>query len=171
MKVRACLCLIVGVAALGGWSAARAPLTAESLGLDFWRVGALEDHVRSGEDRFAELEREDEIIMDRTAARHRILTDLLAERVTLDEAGQGFLALNRTDPTGLEFLRTHHPAGTDSDRALRQVVIHLASHLAAGSGERAGLLKCELSATRPHISWPPEGLHPDRLPPAASEAD
>ncbi len=153
MKVRACLCLIVGVAALGAVALSRSPLTAEGLGLDFWRVGDLEDEVSSGEDRYAELGREDDVVMDRTAARHRILADLLAERITLDEAGQGFLALNLTAPTGLEYLRLQHPAGTDLDRALRQVVIHLANHLAPGCEERARMLKCELETTRPHIEW------------------
>lgn len=98
MKMRTRSFIGVGVAALGVLAWAQSPLTAEEMGLDFWNVGELEKQIANGERRHAELERNDQVVMNRIRLRHQILDNLLADKITLDEAGRGFAALNASDP-------------------------------------------------------------------------
>ncbi len=153
MKMRTRSFIGVGVAALGILAWAQSPLTAEEMGLDFWNVGELEKQLAHGERRHAELERNDQVVMNRVRLRRQILDNLLADKITLDEAGRGFAALNATDPTVGGVLKTQFPDGTDIDRAVRQVIKHLACHLTPGSAERAERLRCEGAAARPDLAW------------------
>ena len=151
MKVRTCSIIGVGLLVCGVAAGARSAVTAEDLGLDFWRVPDLENQVASGEDRYAELDRQDDAVKARMVVRNQLLADLLAAKITLDEAGRAFLALNRQDTSIIEAMRLYHPAGTDSDRAFRQVVRHMAAMASPGCRDRAEDLKCELAARHPHI--------------------
>ncbi len=153
MKMRTRSFIGVGVAALGVLAWAQSPLTAEEMGLDFWSVGELEKQIANGERRHAELERNDQVVMNRIRFRRQILDNLLADKITLDEAGRGFAALNASDPVVGSVLKMQFPDGTDFDRAVRQVIKHLAGHLTPGSAERAELLRCELAAARPDLAW------------------
>lgn len=151
MKVRTCSIIGVGLLACGVVAWSRSAVTAEDLGLDVWRVPDLENQVASGEDRYAELDRQDDVVKARNAVRNQLLADLLAGKITLDEAGRAFLALNRQDNSVMEAMRLYHPAGTDLDRAFRQVVRHMAAIELPGCRNRAEELKCELAASHPHI--------------------
>jgi len=153
MKMRARSYIGVGLLAFGVTAWYGSPVSAEELGLDIWHVGELENQMKRGERHATDLERRDQITLERIRIRGVILANLLAGKTTPEEAGRGFLALNQSDATVLAHLRAAHPAGTDTDRAIRQMVVHLESHHLAGSRERALTLKCELAVTHPHITW------------------
>lgn len=140
--------LVVGVTAWYG-----SPVSAEELGLDIWHIGDLENQMKRGERHATDIERRGQITLERIRLRGVILANLLDGKTTLDEAGRGFLALNQSDPTVFAHLKVTHPAGTDMDRALWQLVSHLAKHYLPGSAERAVTLKCEMAVTHPHITW------------------
>ena len=153
MKMRTRSIVGVGLAAIGVLAWTQSPLTAEEMGLDIWNVSDLETQIARGERRNSELDRADQLIQERIRFRQRILANLYEEKITLEEAGRGFLTLNLTEPTAIGYLRTTSPKGTDLDLSVRQVVMQMRCFPAAGSAERHDMLKCELAVARPHMAW------------------
>lgn len=134
------------------------PITAEQAGLDFWNANRLTKEIAREECNRCELEQHGEAVRKRMDLRGQILANLLEEKITLQEAGQGFLDLNRLEPCVMTYLRISHPEGTDLERSCTQVVQHMRNSGLPGSVERYHELRCELETIVPrgstaHVSW------------------
>ncbi|WP_020472150.1 hypothetical protein [Zavarzinella formosa] len=149
IRTRSVTCLGFVALCVGIWF--QSPVTAEEIGFDFWNLGELEDQISRGEVRNREIDRNDQQILSRMALRQEILKNLIAEKITLEEAGRGFLALNQTEPAAIGYLRIMYPNGTDLDRAIYQVVIQMNVSQHPGSRECHEVLKCEVLAICSHI--------------------
>jgi len=115
----ACLTAVVTV----GVTAYPAP--AEELGTDLWNGPDWRTRLSETEVRARELRRQEEVIVRRTALRTEVVDDLIAGRVTADDAVVRFAELNRTGPATLRRVRERYAGDTDDERAGWQLVGHL----------------------------------------------
>lgn len=120
-------------------------VTAEEWGIDFWRIGEFEEQIARSENRRFEMEKLDQQITGRTVIRQGIIDNLVADRISLAEAGRGFLALNKTDPAPLNYLRMSFPTLNDNEISVVQVQMQLRYHpRGADCTER---VRCEAAGT------------------------
>ncbi|WP_157369347.1 hypothetical protein [Zavarzinella formosa] len=82
--------------------------------------------------------------LNRMALREQILINLRDEKITLEEAGRGFLAINQTDEAILRHLDTFFSGETDLERSTRQVVAQMRCSILPDSHECYLRLKSEL---------------------------
>jgi hypothetical protein len=116
-----CVALIASIAVIIFVS----PATAEEWGIDFWRMGELEQQIARCETRRLEMERVDQVIVGRTALRHGIIRNLCSKQISLEEAASGFLTLNQTEPSSIKYLQLTHPNRSDYELSVIQVMMHI----------------------------------------------
>lgn len=121
-------------------------INAEELGIDFWNVDELHQQIEQSEHQSRQMDEARQDTLVRSREREQIINDLLADRLTLSQAAQQFLLINRDDSNTRELLRIIYSQGTDLDRAHFQVFLHLR----ATETERASMLRCQLVADHPN---------------------
>jgi hypothetical protein len=119
---------------------------AEDLGLDVWNVPDLQDRVASAESLDAELDRKNATVARRLDRRNETVADLLADRITADEALAQFLDANVSHPQALEFLRGRWDGRTDEERTARQLVMYVRMFRHPRAAAFADELTCEIEA-------------------------
>lgn len=118
------------------------PAAAVELGLDFWHIDALENQIAESQNNAIMLEKEDQAVLGRMTRRNIVMKNLIAKRISLDEATNGFETLNRESPKSLRFSAFAYPGNTDRERAKNQALAHLKMSDLPGAKERhAELIK------------------------------
>ena len=92
-----------------------------------------------------ELDRQAEVIVRRTAIRTETVAELLAGRLTAEEAVRRFDDLNRLEPGTLAHLRGLYEGQTDEERAAWQLVAHVRNHPDPRAQEVAAETACRLA--------------------------
>jgi hypothetical protein len=133
------------VLAAAGLIAANTGL-AEEVGLDVWNVPDLQDRVAAAESRDAEMTLENWTVIRRLDWRKEVVADLIAGRITGEEAHARFLDVNRSHPKATQFLRTIWPGRTDEERTATQLVRYVRVYDHPRAAEVAAELECELMA-------------------------
>ena len=85
-----------------------------------WRA-----RITTSEREARELAKREEVIVRRTALRSETVTDLVAGRISPEDALTRFIDLNRTSPLALRRVRLQFPGDTDEERAIWQLVAHV----------------------------------------------
>jgi hypothetical protein len=119
---------------------------AEDVGLDVWNVPDLQDRVAACESREVELDRKYATVGRRLDQRHEVVADLLAGRITADEAHARFLDANLSHPQATAFLRNRWPGRSDEEKTARQLVMFVFVSRHPRAAEAAAELECELVA-------------------------
>jgi hypothetical protein len=91
-------------------------------------VASRQAAVRSGQRR-EYLSRQHAVVLNRSRAKHAIIVDLLAGRLTLLQAGRQFKDLNETPITCQDDYRPNFPGRTDEEKVCRQVLLWLENEL------------------------------------------
>jgi hypothetical protein len=108
------------------------PAEADDPGGDVWQIVKAQSRIAEADRNMRKIDQEDEYVMRRVAIREEIIRDLVAGRMTFEQATQRYVELNRTYPTALTNLRRMYAGRTDEERAARQLVTHMRN-----SGNRA----------------------------------
>src|SRR5258708_39418830 len=98
------------------------PQWTRELGLDVWNTFDEEEQVRSGLKKQQELDAVGDRVMRRVSLKLEITNDLLGRRITLAQATEQFLSLNRSDPELMTMTRFTYPAASDEESVARQVI-------------------------------------------------
>jgi hypothetical protein len=117
--VRALSCLALLGMSLAALSQYR-PSWADGTGLDWWSLPELQEEIRRGKERDAELDRGSGIT--RCAARERVTQELLAGRLTLPQAAARFRPLNASAGANVPPLELWFAGATEEERLCRQVI-------------------------------------------------
>jgi hypothetical protein len=122
--------LTAGALGLAGAGVSYArPSWPTDLGLDFWNVRELKTRLNHDLQLAAELEKEDDVVMRRIAAKEGIIDDLIGGRISLMEAAAQFRALNAGRRDYLEVIRSTYPGRTDDERICRNVIGFVESYV------------------------------------------
>jgi hypothetical protein len=102
------------------------PSWAEDAGLDFWHVVDDQERIAASEASARRYDREIDRAMQRMAVRDETVRDVMDGRVSFEEGVRRFVELNRTLPGHLlEYTCQRYPAGTEEERAARQLISFL----------------------------------------------
>lgn len=120
------------------------PSFAEANGVDFWNFGHYNALIQTCEDHRSELERENDVVIERMNLKEAIVRDLLNESISFEEAAIRFVEANRT--LSPEKLACYVQGNNDFERGCWQLI----SYLSSGRGEVAASLardwECLLSS-------------------------
>jgi len=110
----------VGVAAIIAY-----PAEADDPGGDIWQIVKAQSSIAEADRNMRKIDQDDEHVMRRVAIREEVIRDLVARRITFEQATQRYVELNRTHPSALANLRRIYAGRTDEERAARQLVTHM----------------------------------------------
>ncbi|WP_020468035.1 hypothetical protein [Zavarzinella formosa] len=127
--------LIIGLTITAAAVWLHSPAAAEEFWLDFWCVDELEQQIARCEAANASMDRENQQSLGRIACREAVLKNLIAKRISLDEAGRGFHALNMESPKTAAWLTIMYPNESQPDRAKKQVLVQLKASRLPGARE------------------------------------
>jgi hypothetical protein len=101
------------------------PRTSHSLGFDVWNYfkekNDLDESVRRG----SKFERDNQLIRQITSRRDVIVRDLIHGRITLSDASERSLALNREYPELTTMSRFNYPSDSDEESSAMQLLRHV----------------------------------------------
>lgn len=103
------------------------PALAQELSADIWDGPDWRTRLTDSERRAHELARQEEVVVKRVALRNEVVNDLIAGRLTADDAIVRFVELNRTGQEMMRRVRERYGGDTDEERAGWQLVSHLRS--------------------------------------------
>lgn len=92
---------------------------------DVWTIVDWRARITTSEREARDLAKREEVIVRRTALRSETVTDLVAGRISPEDALTRFIDLNRTSPLALRRVREQFPGDTDEERAVWQLVAHV----------------------------------------------
>lgn len=118
---------------------------AEQLGIDFWNINKLQNQIEKSQLKDQHIDQAMHYTKLRNQQRIHVISQLLADEITMYQASLQFLTINYSDIVNLESLRIIFPQGTDLDRACFQVYLFLSSF----NTDKATMLRCEYVADHP----------------------
>jgi hypothetical protein len=113
---------VIATALVGAFAAS--PAWARSVGLDVWNASELEREKRAAVERRSELEAADAEICRRIGAKEEVAEGLITGSISLAEATDRFLALNRPYPEYVNMIRETFPGSTDEEKTARNVIAY-----------------------------------------------
>ena len=105
------------------------PSWSEQLGLDFWSVPSLRDTIARHQRQHAQLDAEDQVVLERIAVKQSIIGELVAGRVGLTEAAARFRALNAARPVYQSVIRHTYGGESEAECYCRNVLDFVAADL------------------------------------------
>jgi len=120
------------------------PAEADDPGGDIWQIVKARSSIEEADRSMRQLDLDDEHVMRRVAIREEVIRDLVAGRMTFQQATQRFVELNRTHPSALANLRRMYAGRTDEERAARQLVTHMRNCGNPAAAALADELGCRL---------------------------
>ncbi|HKA08323.1 MAG TPA: hypothetical protein VKD71_13770 [Gemmataceae bacterium] len=131
----------VGVAAILTY-----PAEADDPGSDIWQIVKAQSRIAEADRNMRKIDLDDEHVLRRVAIRLEVIRDLVAGRMTFEEAAERYVELNRMQESALAYMRRTYPGRTDEERGARQLAAHMRNSgnpAAAALGEE---WECRLSA-------------------------
>ena len=126
------------------------PSVASSFGLDVWSLPALQQSMEESRARSQELDVRNDDVRKRILIKEVLISDLIAERSTLEEVAQQFLALNETSPEYMEVIRATYPGSTDLDKTIQNVIDFASLRVPEGSRRDEVIARLEMQRERMH---------------------
>jgi hypothetical protein len=127
LTLRALVVAATFLAALATAGMSADPAFAADAGLDFWNIPDLWKASEAGDRERDDLERKGQVAARRMSVRAETVQELVAGRVTPEEAVKTFVALNRSDAKTLAWCRSQYAGASDDERAARQLIGHIRS--------------------------------------------
>jgi len=127
--------VLFGLAVIGALSVH--PTWAQSIGADVWNVPGLREEMRDTRSETDRLEAEDEQVRRRIAVKDAIADDLLAGRITLNEAVERFAEMLPTRSKHMAAIRDRYPGTTDREKIAHHTIAYTALH--ASPAERTAI--------------------------------
>jgi hypothetical protein len=144
MPFRITLMFAAGLGLLAVVSMVRADWMTD-LGLDWWRVSEYQQQLRNCAQRYATLEAEDRLILDRIAVKDELMADLLSKRLTLLETAAWFRHVDHANP-GPVWGPFGFPGSSEDERYCRQVMYWARIHSHEWAAGQRDMLQCRLEA-------------------------
>jgi hypothetical protein len=113
------------VAAIGAGALFAFPAPEPDGETESWDVFELRRRMAAAEEDGRRIEREEELLRRRLAMKQVIIGELLADRLTFDEAASRFAEVNGLQPSAIGYLRLTYPGESDEERAAWQLARHL----------------------------------------------
>jgi hypothetical protein len=101
------------------------PAFAEETAADIWTVIECQNQMADAERQMRERQCEDEVVLERIAMRREVIHDVVAGRLTFEEASLRFAELNRGHAAALNYVRRAFPGQSDEERAAWQLASHM----------------------------------------------
>ncbi|WP_020473589.1 hypothetical protein [Zavarzinella formosa] len=141
--------LMIGLAITAAAVWLHSSAAAEEFWLDIWCADELEQQIARCEAANASMDRENQQSLGRIACREAVLKNLIANRISLDEAAKGFHALNVESPKTTTWLALMYPNASQPDCVKNQVLMQLKASGLPGARECHATLteKLEWSAS------------------------
>ena len=127
------------------------PQWAADCGVDFWNHSRYESELRQNLKDAEDLDELGVRIKQRLFLKISIVHDLISKRINLAQAADQFLELNKLEPEILSDVRRGHPAATQEESTIAQVLDHVRSELKSDPS-RLGETMCDLEHQRQEIS-------------------
>jgi hypothetical protein len=127
------------------------PQWAADRGVDFWNHSRYEAELRQSQKEAENLNELGVRIKERLSLKTSIVHDLIAKRIDLAQAADQFLELNKLEPEILSNVQPGHPAATQEECIVAQVLDHVRSQLKSDPS-RLGEIMSDLQRQRQEIS-------------------
>lgn len=124
------------------------PSVASSFGLDVWSLPALQQSMEESRARSQELDVRNDDVRKRILIKEVLISDLIAERSTLEEVARQFLALNETSPEYMEVIRASYSGSTDLEKTIQNVIDFASLRVPEGARRDALIARLEMQRER-----------------------
>ena len=149
LSLRAMLIPLAIVLLFGGF-AFTCPQMAAERGIDFWNYSQYENDLRQNMGETDKLNRIGVRVQQRLNLKLAIIQDLISRRIDLAQASDQFLELNRIEPEALVDMRRCHPAATQEESAIAQILNFVRSELKSDPSRLRETI-CDLERQRQEI--------------------
>lgn len=131
-KSRGAFIAVVVALSLGSVTLARSHW-ATDMGLDVWNLPQLKESAQEAETRMAELDEACGVVQQRLDVKDQLISDLIAERITLAQAVEAFREVNAENPRILELLKDRYNEADEQRVLVRNILEYARSKVMRGS--------------------------------------
>lgn len=122
---------------------AASPMLPRSLGVDVWNLPKLHQEVSEAKIRNSELDRQEDMVRRRIVIKESLITEMIAARISLQEAVEQFLLLNQEIPEYMAVIRTTYPGSNDFEKTTQNVIDFATVRVAPGKERKELVARLE----------------------------